>query len=231
MTRIKQRELFPPPKKSRRGGKREGAGRKRASRPRVAHTARESVCLLDPLHVTIRVCEGIPSLRNLEVEKILRTVFCAMKSRAGFKIVEYSIQTNHLHLIIEAESKDALTRGMISLKTRIARRVNKYFGRVGKFFSDRYHVVVMRKVNQVRRTLLYVLANAKKHGVYLASAIDRFSSGHWYRHWLEEPEAPPGIAELECPTQPLECMLLHQGAHQLGRLSIHDIPGQSRWNL
>ncbi len=57
---------------------------------------------------------------------------------------------------------------------------------VGKFFADRDHVVVMRTVKQVRRTLVYVLANARHHGMRLKQCIDDFSSGAWYEDWLEK---------------------------------------------
>ena len=47
-----------------RGGPRHGAGRTRGIRPRVMHREREPIVARVPVHVTIRLKRGIPSLRQ-----------------------------------------------------------------------------------------------------------------------------------------------------------------------
>lgn len=84
-------------------------------------------------------------------------------SRFGFSLVHFSVQGNHLHLLCEAEDKRALARGLKGLQVRIARRVNAWLGRSGRFFADRYHAHVLRTPREVRHALAYVLNNAKKH--------------------------------------------------------------------
>jgi len=42
----------------------------------------------------------------------------------GFRIVQYSVQADHVHLIVEAENDAVLTNGMRSFAIRFARRVN-----------------------------------------------------------------------------------------------------------
>ena len=45
--------------------------------------------------------------------------------REGFRIVQYSVQADHLHLVIEAESASVLSSGMRSFAVRVAMRVNR----------------------------------------------------------------------------------------------------------
>ncbi|MCB9890972.1 MAG: transposase [Planctomycetes bacterium] len=112
-----------------RGGKRLGAGRKpKGERAGVSHAARTKLAKRFPVHVTMRIAAGLPSLRDPHTEQSLRAVFCAMKPRRGFRIVHYSIQTNHVHLIVEAESTTALSRGMQSSAIRMARRRSMRLG-------------------------------------------------------------------------------------------------------
>jgi hypothetical protein len=69
---------------------------------------------------------GVRSLRN---RHMVRTLLGALRDSNGprFCVVHYSLQANHLHLIVEAEGKAHLSTGMRSLAVRLARRVNKLF--------------------------------------------------------------------------------------------------------
>ena len=87
------------------------------------------------------------------------------KDRFGTRVVEYSIQSDHLHLIVEALDAKALARAMKGLQVRIARALNRMLGRRGKVFADRYHHRVLGSPRQVRNALAYVLCNARKHRV------------------------------------------------------------------
>ena len=151
------------------GGKRKGAGRKRASeRPSVPHDARPELAARHPVHVTLRVARGLPSLR------------VGRRERFGLRLVQYSVQSNHLHLLVEAEGRASLSRGMQGLAVRMARALNRAWQRTGKVFADRYHAHVLRTPREVRHALAYVLGNARKHGVRWVAVIDPFSSGRWF---------------------------------------------------
>ena len=73
------------------------------------------------------------------------------------------MQSNHIHLVIEAEDKRTLASGMISLATRIARALNKALCRRGKVWDGRYHYRALTVPRDVRNTLVYVLMNHQKH--------------------------------------------------------------------
>jgi REP element-mobilizing transposase RayT len=147
------------------GGRRKGAGRKpNGDKAGVSHLRRPKVSRHTPLHVTLRLCSGLPNLRSGALSKVVFAALAAGKLQDGFALVHYSIQSNHLHLLIEAGSSKALGRGMKALGTRLGRAINRCRGEKGKVFADRYHVHVLRTPREVRHALSYVLCNFRKHG-------------------------------------------------------------------
>jgi REP element-mobilizing transposase RayT len=110
--------------------------------------------------------------------------FAAMREFEDFRLVQYSVQSNHLHLICEALDRRELARGIQSLATRIAKRLNALWRRAGKLFADRYHDRILRTPREVRNARAYVLNNSVHHGVHLAHGEpDPFSSGRWFSSW------------------------------------------------
>jgi putative transposase len=100
--------------------------------------------------------------------------------------VEFSVQDDHLHLIVEAYDNDALARGMKSFSVRANRLFNAALGRGrGQVWGDRYHRRDLTNARQVRNALVYCLQNYKKHQRIQggASRIDPCSSARWFQGW------------------------------------------------
>jgi hypothetical protein len=153
-----------------------------------------------PVLITTRLHPGLPSLRHApEAARILAALACANAHASEerplraprspracatppFQVVHHSIQTNHLHLIVEATDRATLTAGMRWLLARIARALNRYWGRSGSVFSDRFHERELRSPRQVRNALVYVLQNSRKHGISLPGP-DPLSSGPEFDGW------------------------------------------------
>jgi REP element-mobilizing transposase RayT len=173
----------------RHGGRRPGAGRKPGTNPHIRHRSRERFGRALPAHVTIRVCSDVPSLRTVKLVREVERSFARVCERGDFRLVHYSLQGNHAHLIIEAEDRDALGRGMKALGSRLARAVNRVFQRSGPVLADRYHVRLLRTPREVRNALAYVLLNARRHAARAgrtlsrAIGIDPASSGRWFPGW------------------------------------------------
>jgi hypothetical protein len=108
------------------------------------------------------------------------------KGSAPFQVVHHSIQSNHLHLIVEAGDRNELTAGMRGLLVRIARTLNRLWGRRGSVFADRFHERVLASPRQVRNALVYVLQNLRKHGIAMREP-DPFSSGPEFEGWSGPP--------------------------------------------
>jgi hypothetical protein len=106
--------------------------------------------------------------------------------RAGsndrFRVLEFSIQKDHLHLLVEANGPTGFERGVRGLAIRIARLVNRLCGRRGAVWADRYHARLLRTPREVRNALVYVLNNFKKH-IRGARGLDPYSSAPWFDGW------------------------------------------------
>src|SRR5262245_62110085 len=146
------------------GGKRRGAGRKpKGERAGVSHARRARLAARHPVLVTMRLRDGLRTLRANESHVLIRNAVAAA-SGDGFRVVEYSVQSNHLHILAKSSDQPALTRGMIGLSVRIARGLNRLWRRSGQVFADRFHARILETPRAVRTALVYVLQNARKHG-------------------------------------------------------------------
>ncbi|MDB4992707.1 MAG: hypothetical protein JWM74_139 [Myxococcaceae bacterium] len=165
------------------GGKRDGAGRKAGTGKRsVPHRARPRHKAVYPLHVTMRA-----AVRGLRGEVVFARVQSALRRASGetFRVVHFSVQDNHLHLLVEANDKHTLTRGMRGLAVRAAHGINRALGRRGQVFAERYHARELTRPRAVRHALVYILHNHRKHGVTLAW-LDPRSSARSFDGWRRD---------------------------------------------
>jgi hypothetical protein len=121
-------------------------------------------------------------LRQTEARAVIERALGRGAQRFGWRLVHYSIQTTHLHFIAEARDRRALSRGMQGLSVRLARALNTLWHRIGAVFADRYHARALRTPREVRCALLYVLQNARHHGLRV-EGCDPCSSGAWFDGW------------------------------------------------
>ena len=126
------------------GGARPGAGRKPGPNPKTPHRARSAELVAGRLQVTLR--SALVPLRSPGVLPVVRQAIAAADQRAPyrFRIVEHSVQRDHVDLVVEAADTDALSSGMRSVSIRIARAVNDQLGRSGPLWSDRWHTRVLK---------------------------------------------------------------------------------------
>ena len=139
-------------------------GRRAAPHARVRHRPRKDFPSNHPGHVTLNVLPGLPSLRDGDVLREVEGAFRKGCRRNDVRLVHYSIQDDHAHLIVEANGVKALGRAMKSLASLFAFAVNRGLGRPkGKVLRDRYHLTELKSPRQVRNALAYVLLNARRH--------------------------------------------------------------------
>lgn len=201
------------------GGRREGAGRKPSGTHRsVPHRRRPAHDRRHPLHVTLRAVSGLPSLRAARVFPVLRRALAA-GSKPAFRVAQFSIQGNHVHLLVEADTRSALTRGLQGLGIRIAKAVNRALGRHGTVWTERYHARALTTPREVRRTLVYVLMNARKHCAH-GAGLDPCSSAAWFTGWRTRVPAVDGAA----PVATARTWLLAVGWRRWGAIDLHEAP-------
>jgi hypothetical protein len=138
------------------------------------------------------------------------------------------VQSNHLHLLVEARSAETLSRGMQGFAIRIARGVNRAAGRSGKLWADRFHARLLRSPREVRLALCYVLQNTRRHATTEHEMvdpdwIDPRSSGPWFDGWRSPPDAFASPAEAP-PTSEPRTWLLSKGWRRCGLIRVDEVP-------
>ena len=153
--------------KGTRGGRRPGSGRKRRHSKGVAHRTREKISHRTPLHINFKFRLII---RNKDALKLLKRAIKNAR-RMGLEVIHGSLQSNHIHLIVETPTNQTLTKGMRSLTITFAKGINK-----GRIQLERYHLHVLRSPRETKNVTTYVLFNKQKHEKGTCSTIDGYSS-------------------------------------------------------
>ena len=133
------------------------------------------------MHATLRAVHGLGSLRARPIVFAVQRAL-SRASSADFRLVEFSIQSNHVHLIVEAESRRSLALGLRGLAIRVALAVNRLLGRRGAVWAERYHARALTTPRAVRHALVYVLMNFRKHHGP-GRGLDPCSSAPWFEGW------------------------------------------------
>ena len=134
--------------------------------------------------ITLRVAGHVWNLRSSRCYRVVKRAFQKARGRFGMRLIEFSLLGNHLHLVVEADSKEALSRGMQGLAIRIAKALNNVMGRRGRVFDDHYHSRLLRTPTELVNAIGYVLGNAQHH--YGNALSDPFSSAR-EREVLSQP--------------------------------------------
>ena len=163
------------------GGRRKGAGRKPKGRVAlVSHAARPELDGRVPVHVVMRVRDDVRSLRARATFPAILAAFAAGGERSGLRLTHYSVLGNHLHLIVEADDREALSRGIQGLAIRLARAINRAQHRKGRVFADHYFEHLLRTPAEARHAIRYVEQNQRLHelraGRPVPAGVDGFSS-------------------------------------------------------
>ena len=222
--------------KGQHGGRRAGAGRKPSKDSGVAHTRRPDIGGEVPGIVTLKI-ENVTdwggNMRDPVTLKVILACFEIAKDRFGMRICHYSVQSNHIHLLIEADDRDCYIRGMRGLTTRLARNLNKHWGRKGKLFTDRYDGKRMADGLHVQNSIRYLGGNDLKHNcAYTITPFDPCSSAAAFKGWVEgdlcQYEMPEEFAfALDPPVaKPRSAMLTDTWFYSryMIRLSIQHVP-------
>jgi hypothetical protein len=163
----------------------------------VPHRRRERHDRHCPAHLTLRASSGLPSLRDERLFAGVRAGLGAA-SHGSFRVCEFSVQTDHLHLIVEADGAPAFRAGVRGLIVRLAKAINRALGRHGPVWADRYHVRLLRTPREVRNALVYVLNNWKKH-LHGVGGFDPRSSAAWFTGWKLRPPIPKEASPTPSP--------------------------------
>ena len=185
----------------------------------------------------------------------IREAAITVMKRDDFRIVHLSIEGTHIHLLVEADHRDALSKGMRAFEGSAAKHLNAAFSkaggwwerkraarlghalpkrRKGRVFSDRYHETFIKNPKQARHALAYVLNNWRRHREDRAERtrswlIDPFATGWAFDGWKERADTP-FVWKLRETYRPIpvrmpKTWLLRTGWRMHGLIGVREVPG------
>jgi REP element-mobilizing transposase RayT len=216
------------------GGRRYGAGRKKELAKAPNHVPRPNLDPRHPAHITLRCVRGLPRLRQSYVYQVTRRVLAFYLELADFRVVHVSIQRNHLHFIVEAANKDALSRRMQSFVIKLAKALNRAWGREGKVFAYRYSAKQIKSRRYARNAIAYVLNNWRRHhedfyeNAHNKIFLDEYSSAVAFDGWTIK-FGKPTIDYEPLPVSSPRTWLLRHGWRDHGRIDPFEVPAAHVW--
>lgn len=139
------------------GGAREGAGRRArgpiASEP---HRTRPIVSARFPILITSRVVPAMRGLRRRDSYRAIRRAITKSFARSDFRVVHLAVLRARIDLVVEADDKNALARGMQGLQVAAARSLNRAAARRGTVFPDRYRARILNTRSVVRGAIAHL---------------------------------------------------------------------------
>jgi REP element-mobilizing transposase RayT len=149
-----------------------GAGRKAIHDIGIRHVKRAPILRAMPLHLTIKLKKA--QIQNKEILKALKHAILRARLK-GLKIIHFSLEHNHVHLYVECENNDILTKGMIAFGVSLAKKTNKFFKSKGQVYKTRFHLRILRSASEVKNVINYILKNGIKHKRAI-SVFDSYNS-------------------------------------------------------
>ena len=169
-------------------------------------------------------------LGNLRRKRNFETIEKALvlgKDRGDFRVCQFSVQRDHIHLLCEAKHAAALSRGLQGLCIRIAKQLNSVLQRKGAVFADRYHAQILKTPRQVRNALAYVLNNFRRHDEVLGDVPSNLTDDRSSADWFDGFRKRFAYAELDddAPIAAPHTWLLRVGWRQHRLIETFEVPG------
>ena len=190
------------------------------------------------MHVTKKLAAGLPGLRCPGAWSVITDAIRQANRRGLVRLVEFTVQGDHVHMLCEGGNAKAVGRGLGGLFTSLARQLNRLWERCGKVFSERYHREDLTTPTQGRNANRYVLGNVYEHAggiIHMTGKSGRlcpdpFSSGVWFHGYREPSEGldRTTLGGIERCTVNGLSWVLKEGWQRLGLLSVLDRPVRAK---
>lgn len=139
------------------GGARAGAGRPaKGPIPSERHQRRPALTLATRgVHIVARVeARSLGRvLRRRDATALFARAIDLARERADFQILHLAIRGAQIELVVEANDRLALARGMQGFQVSAARSLNRAARRTGRVFVDRYRALALASPAAVERAI------------------------------------------------------------------------------
>ena len=141
-------------------------------------------------HVMLRGIEGM----SVFLDDADRRRFCLLLQEAaeqhGHRVHAFCLMTNHIHLILEPITANALKDCVHAFAFRYAQYFNKRYKRKGYLYQGRFCSTLVQDGNYLRRLIRYIHLNPVEAGLVKKPEEYRWCShnayfGHAAYTWLE----------------------------------------------
>jgi len=139
------------------------AGRKAIHDAGIRHTSRPFLKRPASLHLTIKVQRNKDEIKNKSVLKLLKHAILRARFQ-GLKVLHYSLEYDHVHLLIEADNNHILGKGMQAFGVTMAKGINRLKRLKGAVYKHRYHFRQISSPRQLKSVMNYIFTNGMKHG-------------------------------------------------------------------
>lgn len=113
-------------------------------------------------HLTIKVKSNKADIQNKKILKALHHAIFRGRLK-GLKIVHYTLEFNHVHLLVEASCNRVMHSGMQALGISLAKAINRFKSLKGSVYKHRYHYRQISSPRDLKNVLHYIFHNGIKH--------------------------------------------------------------------
>jgi len=130
---------------------------------RIYHQSRPTLPKDRPLHVTIKFDKKkIATLRNKIFYREIRKSLRRLRVK-GVRLIEFSVQKDHIHFLLESANKIVLGKAMRALSISLSKRFSLLLNRKIKALKSRYHLHILNTLKELKNARQYILNNSAKH--------------------------------------------------------------------
>ena len=127
-------------------------------------------------HLTHRCHKGDFLLKFAKDRRRLIQWLFEAKRRYKLVILNYTVTSNHIHLLVlDDGDRDTIPRSIQLVAGRIGQEFNERKKRKGAFWEDRYHATAVESGDHLARCMVYIDTNMFRTGVVSHPAMLSFS--------------------------------------------------------
>jgi REP element-mobilizing transposase RayT len=150
------------------------AGRPAIQDPGIRHTERPILTTPSSLHLTVKILRAKANLKNKIILSILKKSIMNAR-KMGLRVIHYSLEYDHVHLLVEAADNFILGKGMQAFGITFSKALNRLRKIKGTVYKHRYHFRKIVGARQLKNVLNYIFSNGLKHKTS-KSLINPFNS-------------------------------------------------------
>lgn len=144
-------------------------------------------------HVTMRANRKEMIMRDVAVKNLYIQVVHLAKQRYVFRIEQFCIMDNHIHLIIKPQDSSNLSSIMQWINSVFAMRYNKMFSLTGHVWGERFRSFILNSLRDFMHAFEYIDQNPVRAHMVACSKHWEFGGYSHARRGCYSVLDPPGL--------------------------------------